>query len=677
MRLTTKVLSNLLAVLIILISIAGYGLIYNERQVLRQMMTELGKATSHTIAVFCIETLLAEDYPVLNTFLETTGRERDDILLIEVIQDGHVVSRYRAAHFDNQHRLDFSSDVLFSLDKNEPAKKLGQVHLVLSDQRNIDFIKKRIREILFFILITFFSLFTTMALVLRKTLFQRIKEISHHAKMIGAGDYNQIQLSSSNDELDMMSRTLNEMARNISESQQKISEKNKRLFNEINTRRQIERALAEEKTRLRGVIDSIPDPIYFKNKDHVYVGCNKAFEEYSGFKEEQLLGLNDYEVFDQDIADFLKEDEDIILARSVAMRSEEWVTYPDGRRVLHDTIKNPYYSSTGELLGIIGVSRDFTLRVVMQNQLGQAHEKLRKINETLELEVEKRTEELNQAYSELALKEKMATIGQMAAGVAHELNNPINFVWTNFHTLADNFKDISKLLEQYKKIADTAQDQNLLLPLISAVKKLEKEIDIDFLQEDIPVLIDESENGFYRIAKIIQSMRNFSRTDPGHEHRLANINQGIEDTLIIAKNEYKYHADIHKELGDIPEIYCSLEELNQVFLNLIVNSAQAISAQQRQTKGLISIRTWQEDESVLCEFRDDGPGIPEEYRERLFEPFFTTKPPGQGTGLGLSISYDIIVQKHHGELTVHCPEEGGTIFTIRLPINPEEKEEQQ
>jgi signal transduction histidine kinase len=164
-------------------------------------------------------------------------------------------------------------------------------------------------------------------------------------------------------------------------------------------------------------------------------------------------------------------------------------------------------------------------------------------------------------------------------------------------------------------------------------------------------------------------MRDFSHVDRTGEFTKFNINTGIEDTLVIARNEYKYIADVTTDLGDLPEIRCLPEQLNQVFLNLIVNSAQAIKSLSRPERGQITIRTWQDETDVFCEIADNGPGVPADIRNRIFEPFFTTKPPGQGTGLGLSICYGIIVEKHQGALSVHCPESGGTIFSIRISKN--------
>jgi signal transduction histidine kinase len=239
----------------------------------------------------------------------------------------------------------------------------------------------------------------------------------------------------------------------------------------------------------------------------------------------------------------------------------------------------------------------------------------------------------------------------------------------NFGALTEYFEVIVTMLKEYRKLAVAIEHTNPLLPESKAVRDREAELKLDFILNDTPILFKESGRGFERITRIIQSMRDFSHMNQFGEFTMFDINTCIEDVLVIARNEYKYVADVMTDLGDLAEICCLPNQINQAFLNLILNSAQAIKTMNRPERGRITIRTWQDEANVYCEFADDGSGIPADIQSRIFEPFFTTKPPGSGTGLGLSTCYDIIVEKHQGALSVHCPDFGGTVFSIRIPKN--------
>ena len=202
---------------------------------------------------------------------------------------------------------------------------------------------------------------------------------------------------------------------------------------------------------------------------------------------------------------------------------------------------------------------------------------------------------------------------------------------------------------------------------LEKIRKIESELQLDMLLDEIPEIFEESQSGFERIATIINSMRNFSYRHAPDEKVLFDINGGIRDTIVLVEHEYLDSAKIETILEELPPVNCNPEQINQVFLNLIVNSAEAILEQHREAKGNITIRTWFNQDEVGCSIADDGSGIAEELRSKIFDPFFTTKSPGKGTGLGLSISYDTIVRKHGGTLSVACPAEGGTIFTMTLP----------
>ncbi|MDE2430825.1 MAG: ATPase [Burkholderiales bacterium] len=263
------------------------------------------------------------------------------------------------------------------------------------------------------------------------------------------------------------------------------------------------------------------------------------------------------------------------------------------------------------------------------------------------------------AQEQLLQSEKLASIGQLAAGVAHEINNPVGYIFSNFGTLENYIDDLFAILNSYEQ-AESSIASDAVIKTLNDVKE-EKEL--DFLKEDIPALMQQSKEGIARVRKIVQDLKDFSRVDSNQEWHWSNIHHGIDSTLNIVNNEIKYKADVIKEYGDIPEVECLASQINQVIMNLVVNASHAISGD----RGKITIRTSTDGENVLIEVADNGSGIPKEIVNRIFDPFFTTKPIGKGTGLGLSLSYGII-QKHHGKISVKSEVGKGTSFFISLPI---------
>lgn len=324
----------------------------------------------------------------------------------------------------------------------------------------------------------------------------------------------------------------------------------------------------------------------------------------------------------------------------------------------------------------------------MREELAARNTELAELNQSLEKEVEQRTQalvlanehllaeqdELQQRYAEISelnakltaaqeqllQSEKLASIGQLAAGVAHEINNPIGFVHSNIGSLDDYLRDIFCLLAAY-------EETEVLLPAgepRSALQRLRRQVEIDFLKNDIPLLVKETKDGISRVKQIVQDLKDFSHIDSAQEWETADLHRGIDSTLSIVANEIKYKAVVVKEYGDLPPIECLPSQLNQVFMNLLVNASHAMGS---GPHGRITIRTGRENGEVWLEFVDNGSGISPETLPRIFEPFFTTKPIGKGTGLGLSLSYGII-QKHQGSITVNSEPGKGTCFCIRLPI---------
>ena len=263
---------------------------------------------------------------------------------------------------------------------------------------------------------------------------------------------------------------------------------------------------------------------------------------------------------------------------------------------------------------------------------------------------------------------KMEAIGQLAAGIAHEINNPLNFITLNEYNLSEDFNDLREILDDYRRIVAKVEGISAVSDEIMKLREKENNLDIDELLKEIPKTLEASKNGVERIKNITQSMRNFSHKNTQNTLRPVDINKAIQDGLTITKNEYLHIATIETTLENIPFVNGNISQIHQVLLNLIINSVHAIKAQSRNSPGIIAIKTWASAKNVYCSISDDGKGIPDEIKEHIFDPFFTTKDPGKGTGLGLSISYDIIVHKHDGTLSCDCPAGGGTVFTLSLPI---------
>jgi signal transduction histidine kinase len=268
-------------------------------------------------------------------------------------------------------------------------------------------------------------------------------------------------------------------------------------------------------------------------------------------------------------------------------------------------------------------------------------------------------EQLSMAQAQLLQSEKLASIGQLAAGVAHEINNPISFVFSNFGTLQTYVASLLRVLARYEEAEPLIADADVA----RGIADLREQVDLAFLQEDVLALLAESRDGIERVRKIVQDLKDFSRVDVHQQWQWTDLHQGIDSTLNIVNNEVKYKADIVKEYGTIPEVECLPSQINQVIMNIVVNGAQAIEGR----RGRITIRTGESGGNVWIEIADNGCGIPQAIQSRIFDPFFTTKPIGTGTGLGLSLSYGII-QKHRGRIDMQSEEGVGTTFRIELPI---------
>ncbi len=304
---------------------------------------------------------------------------------------------------------------------------------------------------------------------------------------------------------------------------------------------------------------------------------------------------------------------------------------------------------------------------------------VREQNVILEQKVKLRTEELEQTLlnlqntqTQLVNQEKMASLGQLTAGIAHEINNPINFVSSNISPLKRDMKDLLEILDVYREKGEAEFSEDSKKEL----SELEEDLEFDYLVEEIGLLLQGMDDGARRTVEIVKGLRLFSRVDE-QDVKKVDIHDGINSTLILLNNSMGGNIQIKKEYGRLPMVECLAGKINQVFMNIISNAIQALQENAgRDSPPTITIRTTSNEDEVQIEIEDNGPGMPVHVKERIFEPFFTTKAVGKGTGLGLSIVYKII-ENHHGHLDVVTEENKGTTFIIKLPIYQNVKSNEQ
>jgi hemerythrin-like metal-binding protein len=362
---------------------------------------------------------------------------------------------------------------------------------------------------------------------------------------------------------------------------------------------------------------------------------------------------------------------------------QEGCSHADATRKANDAMTqaaNVLLEALNEMYGKLG---DKTLEVIQKNQeLEAEREALRELNEHLELRILQRTaalehanqklqagnaelkklnEQLESAHLQLLQAEKMASVGQLAAGVAHEINNPVGFVNSNLGTLGKYIASLSKVIAAYD--AEDARSGGKLAPVMAPVKK---ETDLSFINEDIPVLLKESRDGLSRVTRIVQDLMDFSHVDESGWQR-ESIELGMDSALKLVEGEFRQKVTVAKDYSHVPQVECLPSQINQVFMNLLLNAAQAID-----TSGTVTIRSGSSADEAWIEVADSGKGIAAEHLNRIFEPFFTTKPVGKGTGLGLSLAYSI-VQKHHGRIEVKSEVGKGSTFRVCLPLRQEGK----
>ena len=433
-------------------------------------------------------------------------------------------------------------------------------------------------------------------------------------------------------------------------------------------RKEQQEKLRENQEKHRVLLEDIKDAYYEADIHGKFIVVNNAMCKSLGYTREELIGqkyrkfVDDavLETLRQAVARSYKTNEQINLLDMEAIRK-------DGTKIIYEALISIIKDTEGACVGFRGISRDVTRRRQMETSLKKNQEEL--INKNKEIEknrkdiqlalerLEKSHEELKSSQLKILQQEKMASIGQLAAGVAHELNNPLFFISSNLETLG---KYVHRMIDfiQTQSEAVTSLDDPVV---IRKINKKRKELKLDYIMEDMKVMLKESLDGSERMKGIIHELNCFSRMEE-EEYKDADINQCIESAITIVWNELKYKSILEKNYGDLPLTKCYTGQINQIFVNLLVNAVNAIAE-----RGVITIKTWHQDNSIWMEVSDTGSGIPQENLVKIFEPFFTTKDVGKGTGLGLSITYEI-VRRHKGEIAVKSEVGKGTSFTVRIPV---------
>ncbi len=373
--------------------------------------------------------------------------------------------------------------------------------------------------------------------------------------------------------------------------------------------------------------------------DMPLIYANDAFERITGYAPHEVLGKN---------CRFLQaheRDQQAVQMIRNAIRNGQHCTAllrnyrKDGTFFWNELFMSPIFDEEGTLTHFVGIQTDVTEREQAKQQL----------QDTLS--------ELRMTQTMLVHSEKMNALGQVVAGVAHEINNPIAFVNSNVHSLRGTF---AELVEAYNDLEAFAR-AGAQPAALAGLDKLRQTADVDFLLDDTQDLIDQTLTGLRRVKTIVEELRKFSRLDEA-EYKVANLRENVESTLLVASGELRARVAVTVDIDPTLEFRCAPAELNQVFLNIVINAAQAIDGE-----GQITISAREESNCVVIAFTDSGSGIPPEVIGHIFDPFFTTKPVGTGTGLGLAISHKIIVDGHKGTISADSTPGAGTTFTIRLP----------
>ncbi len=441
------------------------------------------------------------------------------------------------------------------------------------------------------------------------------------------------------------------------------------IGNDATARRRVEEALRESEQRFRDVSEAAGEYLWELNLDGNYTFLTDRVQDVKGHSAADLLGHSLFECMPLEDVDQVQKRLAEASAKKRNFTLEHRDITPTGDVVWERVTGLPLLDEDGNIIGFRGTGLSITKQKEAEIKLRESEAQLRQQAQ----ELEETLQEVRQMQMQLVQSEKMSSLGQLVAGVAHEINNPVSFIYGNLSYASDYIGDLMRILQLYQ--------QHYPQPAAEIAQEAEN-VDLDFLMEDLPRLLDSMKVGSERIKQIVLSLRTFSRMDEA-EKKEVDIHDGLDSTLMILQNRLKPRPDrpeieIVRQYGDIPKVDCYAGQLNQVFMNILSNAIdaleEAIQAENLPDRAPIIqvtttlVKTAMRDRNLQIQITDNGPGMPEHVKPRLFDPFYTTKPIGKGTGMGLSISYQIVTERHSGTLTCESMMGEGTTFLITIPL---------
>jgi PAS domain S-box-containing protein len=615
---------------------------FNEKELLENSLITKGKSFISYIAKISQDPLIMKERVALDSIVSEANKD-DDILYTVIFdaQDTPVTSQYASINYHSQkvakilQKLSKDSEfpnIIAAIKEQETIVELsipiqtgtdtiGKVVVGMSKSRIREQTVKTVLFVLLLNLAVACFIIAMLFIATRSMILDPLTELVHATTKLATGELAVRVNVNTTGELKILVDSFNKMAEELQKT-------------------------TVSKDYVHNIVNTMPCALIVTDLQGVIVASNQGTLLLLGYEESEIIG--------EPISKILSTEDipDIGHIRKLAEQGEVLRT------------EKACFTKDGDAIPVL-----FSAGIVSDGDDGKLESKFNMVCIILDIRDRKKLE------IELRLAQKLESIGQLAAGIAHEINTPIQFVGDNLHFMKGAFQDILFLSAVPNTVkSDDLSNPSVAKDLFSRIREKEEEIDLDFLREEIPQAIEQSLEGLQRVSRIVLAMREFSH--PGGENKTnMDINRAIESTITLTRNEWKYAADLITTFApNLPEVQGYPADFNQVILNLIVNAAQTVQhkiGKDGKDKGKIEISTREDGNEVEICIRDSGMGIPPEAQSRIFDPFFTTKEVGKGTGQGLAIAQNIIVHKHGGKIYFETTVGEGTSFYIRLPLEKE------